>query len=279
MERRNNNKAKGRPGKQIAAVILVLAASDPWPVECLPKKSSHQGNRKCQMKIFHFLRGTGRNLSRLPGVRWLYSVGPYSNYLVQVCCHVSIKTHKFSQSLHNISQSLWRSLPPLSALIPLASVLLWVCVEAERFGDHADDNFQGFQCCASSTSHCLHYASGGANDGGRSWAWGQRWRYTPESWARGICRHEGWAHPFPGSCLRAFALTLCRSVFYRWQMLSKWWTMLAVEGLLQWNLHHTPSLASRSWSLCSENLRTLRSVNLKVMVCRVHAWLLLFLIE
>jgi len=43
-----------------------------------------------------------------------------------------------------------------------------VLVEGERFGDHDDDNFQGFHCCASSTSHRLHHASGGAGDGGRS---------------------------------------------------------------------------------------------------------------
>ncbi len=51
------------------------------------------------MKIFLLLRGTGRDLSRLPGVRWLYSVGPYSNYLVQVCCHVSISSQYVTISL------------------------------------------------------------------------------------------------------------------------------------------------------------------------------------
>jgi hypothetical protein len=81
----------------------------------------------------------------------------------------------------------------------LASILGQVRVEGERFGDHGDDNFQVFHCCDSSGSHCLHHASGSARDGDRSWDWGRRWRCTTESWASGICPHEGLAHRFPGS--------------------------------------------------------------------------------
>ncbi len=51
-----------------------------------------------------------------------------------------------------------------SSAIPLAIVLVSVLVEGERFGDHGDDNFQGFLRCASSSSHCLHHASGAARD-------------------------------------------------------------------------------------------------------------------
>jgi hypothetical protein len=60
--------------------------------------------------------------------------------------------HTTSQTLFTISLPL-PSAPSLhSSRIPLASVLVWVFVEGERFGDHDDDNFQGLDSCASPTS-------------------------------------------------------------------------------------------------------------------------------
>jgi hypothetical protein len=208
------------------------------------KKSSDQGISKFRMKIFLFRQGTGLDLSRFRSLNWVYNVGPSTNYLVQLCSHVSIKSHIFSQSLGT------RFGPSLHwSGISLATVLIRVRVDGERIGDHDDDNFQVSHCCASSTSHCFHHANGGAVDGRSSWAWGRRWRCSTESWPRGICRHEDWTHPFPGSCVRAFALALCRSVFCRWQLHFKWWRMLGLEGLLQWTLRRTPSCASNPWSL------------------------------
>ncbi len=203
------------------------------------------------MKISLFRQSTGLDLSRWRKLKWVYSVAPSSNYLVQLC---SPRVNKNTQilSLFTMSHNLFgaRVYPSLHwSAIPLATVLIRVRVDGERFGDHDDDNFQVSHCCASSTSHCLHHTSGGADDGRRSWAWGRRWGCTTKSWAGGICQHEGWAHPFPGSCLRAFALTLCRSVFCRWQLHCKWCRLLGLEALLQWKVHRTPSFASHPWLL------------------------------
>jgi hypothetical protein len=158
---------------------------------------------------------TGVELSPSLTVKWVW-VRVYSNYFVRLCSPMCEYKCTSSHALLTISHNLFASRvrPSVhSSGIPLASVLVWVLVKRELFVDHGDDNFQGFHSCASSTSHGLHHASGGAGDWGGSWAWRRRWRCTSESWTRGICPHEGRAHRFPGSCLRAFALALCRPVF------------------------------------------------------------------
>jgi hypothetical protein len=96
--------------------------------------------------------------------------------------------------------------------------------------------------------HLLAIASGGAGDGGRSWAWGWRWRCTTELWEDGICRHEDWAHHFPGSCLRAFALALYRPVFYRWRLQYIWSSVPGAGGLLQWSVLYYPFMPSSCYT-------------------------------
>jgi len=50
----------------------------------------------------------------------------------------------------------------------LQSVHRRLLLEGERFGDHGDENLQASGCGASSASHCVHHASGGVGDRGRS---------------------------------------------------------------------------------------------------------------
>ncbi len=132
--------------------------------------------RKCWMKIFSFFFWVQFKTSCSFSERHVRSVECAWPLQWLSCAGALPCVNKNAQilSLFIISHNLFgaRVRPSLHwSGIPLASVLGWVRVEGERFGDHADDNFQGSYCDASSASHCLHHGSGGAGCGGRSWAW------------------------------------------------------------------------------------------------------------
>ncbi len=83
---------------------------------------------------------------------------------------------QFSSPFLTLSPALASAQTPsaIPAFFRLQSVHRRLLLEGERFGDHGDENLQASRCSASSASRCLHHASGGAGDRGRSWAWRRR---------------------------------------------------------------------------------------------------------